>query len=376
MPAVSVIIPAYNQSHYLAEAIQSVLGQTYPDFEIIVVDDGSTDDTPAVAKRFNDPRVRYIYQENRGLSGARNTGIRNSVGEYLTYLDSDDLFSEEKLALLVEELEKNQSIGFVAGQAIPIDENGRRVGKIFNSPPPEDIHLLLIRNPFHVGSVMLRRSWQEKAGEFDEKLRSYEDWDMWLRLALAGCSMGWVAQPVSYYRFHSAQMTRIGAQMTAATFAVLDKFFTNPALPGSWEALHDQAYSHAYLRAAAQAYNASDCETAKTCLERAVDLNPELLNNNADQLAGIFNAWTDLPKTGDPLAFAERIYNNLPESLAPLQRQRRKMLGQAAVRAAFSAYHHGDMKRTRHYAVRGMIYSPEWLLNQGVWSILVHSFIN
>ncbi|NIW46854.1 MAG: glycosyltransferase, partial [Gammaproteobacteria bacterium] len=92
MSTVSVIIPAYNQGHYLGECVQSVLDQTYPDFEIIIVNDGSTDNTQRVAKSFSDPRIKYIYQENRGLSGARNTGIRNAIGTYVTYLDSDDLF--------------------------------------------------------------------------------------------------------------------------------------------------------------------------------------------------------------------------------------------------------------------------------------------
>ena len=376
MATVSVIIPAYNQSHYLGAAIQSVLEQSYPDFEAIVVDDGSTDDTPIVARGFNDQRVRYIYQENRGLSGARNTGIRNSVGTYITYLDSDDLFLKDKLSLLVGELERNKTAGFVAGQAIPIDENGKPVGKIFNSPPPDDLRMLLLRNPFHVGSVMVRRSWQEKVGFFDESLRSYEDWDMWLRLALAGCEMVWVPQPVSLYRFHSAQMTRIGSQMTTATFTVLDKIYADPGLPESWKLLRSQAYSHAYLRAAAQSYNAEDYVNAQSCLEKAVELNPELLRNDASQLADMFVAWTDLPKTGDPLAFVERIYDHLPDCLEPLRRKQRSALGQTAIQSAFSAYRQGDMDRTRHAVLRAFMYSPKWMLNQGAWSMLLRSTIN
>ena len=89
-PAVSVIIPCYNHAHYLCRAVQSVLAQTYADWEAIIVDDGSTDNTREVATRFSDPRVRYIYQENRGLSAARNTGISAAQGSYLAFLDADD----------------------------------------------------------------------------------------------------------------------------------------------------------------------------------------------------------------------------------------------------------------------------------------------
>jgi len=302
---VSVIVPAYNQGHYVGEAIQSVLDQTYQDFEIIVVDDGSTDKTAEVTKSFSDPRVHYIYQENRGLSGARNTGIRHSAGIYLTFLDSDDLFLPEKLELLVACLGDNSEIGLVAGQAIPINETGQPVGRIFDVPLPEDTSQLLLGNPLHVGSVMVRREWQVKAGFFDESLRSYEDWDMWLRLALLGCKMGWVDQPVSLYRFHQAQMTRDGQQMTTATFAVLEKTYNDPSLPVAWQAIRDQAYSQAYIRAAAQAYTARDYDSAGDCLNQAVQLNPQLVADNARLLARQVAGWAHYAKTGDSLAFLE-----------------------------------------------------------------------
>ncbi len=256
MPKIAVIIPAYNQSQYLSQAIQSVLDQTFSDWEAVIVDDGSTDATRSVALSYPDSRLRYVYQENRGLSAARNTGIRNSSAPNLSFLDSDDMFLPEKLTVLLAALEQSPELGLVAGQAVPVDENGKRVGKVMDTPLPDQAERLLLGNPLHVGSVLLRRSWQEQAGFFDESLRSYEDWDMWLRLGHLGCRMGYVNQPVSLYRFHTAQMTRIGAQMTTATFAVLDKLYSNPDLPPAWQDLHDMAYSQAYLRAAAQAYHA------------------------------------------------------------------------------------------------------------------------
>jgi len=155
---VSVIIPAYNQGLYLKEAIQSVLDQTYPNFDLVIVDDGSTDDTAEVVHRFRDQRIRYIYQENRGLSAARNTGIQHSDGELLTFLDSDDLFFPDKLEVLVAELEQHPEVGFVAGQAVLIDEYGNPLGEVFNTPLPDDPARLLLWNPLHVCSVMVRRS--------------------------------------------------------------------------------------------------------------------------------------------------------------------------------------------------------------------------
>lgn len=372
---VSVIIPAYNQGHFLGQAIRSVLDQTYQDFEIIVVDDGSTDNTAAVVGEIIDPRLKYVHQANAGLSAARNTGIRNSAGAYLTFLDSDDIFLPDKLAILTQELDANGELGFVAGMAIPIDEAGRRVGKIFDTALDKNPATLLLGNPLHVGSVMLRRAWQEKVGFFDETLRSYEDWDMWLRLGLAGCQMGWVPRAVSLYRFHGAQMTRIGSQMTTATFAVLDNIFRRSDLPEAWLSLKNQAYSNAHLRAAAQAYHGQDYSTAQDCLEKALALNPPLADNDGESLVKIFLSWTDLPKAQDPLKYIDGIFTHLPGRLERLARKRRKILGQVAVQQGFEAYQRGERPRAQRSMLQAIGYWPLWLANRGVLSVLFRTSV-
>lgn len=375
MSTVSVIIPAYNQGNYLGACVKSVLDQTYRDFEIIIVDDGSTDNTCEVATQFSNPRVRYIYQDNRGLSGARNTGIRNATGTYITYLDSDDLFLPQKLEILIEKLESEPDLGFVAGQAVLIDENGQKIGDIFDAPPPSDPVDLLLGNPLHVGSVLLRREWQERAGFFDETLRSYEDWDLWLRLALAGCKMGWVDRPVSLYRFHRAQMTRHGNQMTAATFAVLDKIYSAPDLPGNWRALKNRAYSSAHLRAAPQAYREGFFEQAKTHMDAAVRLDPGLKANQAEALAKRISGWADYAKIDQPLNYLENVYAHLPESLAELQKRRRAELGQKALQVAFRSYAQGNLPATRSAIWQGIRYNPGILADRGLLSIFARSLI-
>jgi glycosyltransferase involved in cell wall biosynthesis len=372
---VSVIIPAYNQSDYLGIAIQSVLDQTYQDIEILVIDDGSTDDTRKVANRFSDPRIKYIYQANKGLSGARNTGIRNSAGEYLTFLDSDDLFLPEKINLLASFLNSQTEIGFVAGQAIPIDEHGQRIGSLFDNPIPKDPSKLLLGNPLHVGSVMLRRSWQEKIGFFDESLRSYEDWDMWLRLAISGCKMGWIAQPVSKYRFHPQQMVRKSAQMTTATFAVLEKTYRNPDLSRNWHELRDEAYSNAHLRAAMQAYYHGDYESGKAHLSEAAALNRALVADNAKLLAARLAAYADSPKNPGPVKFLDDIYRNLPENFSVLLDRRNQDISQAAVRYAFEAYKGGNMAAARQAFLIAFRYQPKWIANRGVISLFSRSLI-
>lgn len=376
MPNVSVIIPAYNQGHYLGEAVRSVLDQTYQDFEIIIVDDGSTDNTADVAKSFSDPRVRYFHQKNGGLSAARNTGIRNATGEYITYLDSDDLFLPEKFSLLVTKLESEPELGFVAGQAILIDENGQSLDLIFDKQIPRDPAQLLLHNPLHVGSVMVRREWQARVGFFDETLRSYEDWDMWLRLARAGCKMGWVDQPVSLYRFHQAQMTRDGQQMTTATLAVLEKTYNDLSLPDAWQAMRSQAYSQAYLRAAAQAYTAKAYDVAADYMNQAVQLNPQLVADNARLLAGQVAGWAHYAKTGASLTFLEDVYNHLPDTLAVLRQQRRRVLALEAMQIAFTANDKKDFSTVRSSVWRAFCLQPGWLFNRGALSLFVRSWVH
>ena len=376
MVQVSVIIPAYNQGHYLAEAIQSVLKQTFRDFEILVIDDGSTDNTAEITQGFSDQRVVYYYQPNKGLSAARNTGLRHARGEFISYLDSDDLFLPKKLEFLITALRQNPRWGMVAGQALIINENGAQTGNIYASPLPEPIENLLLGNPLHVGSVLVHRRWQALAGEFDESLRSYEDWDMWLRLAKIGCQFGWVDEPVAYYRFHTAQMTRIGRQMTEATFAVVDKTFTDPNLPESWRALKDKAYSNANLRAMAQSYLAEDINQAQAYMREAIRLDPLLIAGQSDVLAKRLSALSESPKNACRLSFLERIYANLPDEADILRKRAPQELGRVAYEAGLSAYHQREYQKSRRYLAKAIQYYPSLITNPGVIPTFIKSCLH
>ena len=368
---VSIIIPAYNQSQYLAAAIKSALAQTYRAIEVLVVDDGSTDDTRQVAASFTDPRVRYIYQDNRGLAAARNTGLRHATGGFVSFLDSDDLFLPEKLALLVAALDEQPALGLVAGEAVLIDEHGEPLGEVFERPIPAEPSDLLLGNPLHVGAVVVRREWQERAGFFDESLRSYEDWDMWLRLARAGCRMGWVARRVSLYRFHRAQMTRIGTQMTTATFAVLKKTFDDPDLPKAWRLRRDEAYSRAHLRAAAQAYTGRDFPAAAGHMRDAVRANPSLAGGGAEPVARIIAGWANYVKTPDPLGFLQGVYDHLPEELAPLRARRRRDLAAEALHLAAAAWRRQDARAMRSLAWQALCYRPVLAFDRSAIAMLL-----
>lgn len=209
VPKVSVVIPTYNYAHFLPEAVQSVLAQTFPNFELIIVDDGSTDNTPEVAKRFlGDPRVRYVRQENRGLSAARNTGIREARGKYVAFLDPDDLWLPEKLEKQVALVEKDVDIALAYCTVEFMDTDGAPLPHVaWPHPPGAGVKELLYMN-WVVGSgssVLVRKAVFEEAGLFNESLRGLEDIDMWLRI-LHGREWACEEQPLARIRRHGKSM--------------------------------------------------------------------------------------------------------------------------------------------------------------------------
>ncbi len=207
MPKVSVIIPTYNRANYIGEAIESVLAQTYQDYEIIVVDDGSTDNTRKVLEQF-DGHIEYIYQENRGEAAARNTGLLVSKGEYLVLLDSDDTILPQKLERQVAFLDTHPSVGVVYSDLYFVDEDGKQLmlHSAYKGKKGDSGNVLeaLIRrgNFIPVHSAMVRRSCFDVVGQFNESLFIGTDWEMWLRLA-EQYTFQYIDIPSGNYRVHA-----------------------------------------------------------------------------------------------------------------------------------------------------------------------------
>jgi glycosyltransferase involved in cell wall biosynthesis len=187
-PRVSVLIPAYNAAQYLSGALESVIAQTFSDWEIVLVDDGSTDSTPDIAANFKSKlgdRLVYIRQLNRGASAARNTGLRQCRGELLAILDADDEWLPQHLEGGVRLLDANPEVGLIYGTVFEVDPQGRR--SLPASPPgrsgwiARDIYLR--RVPLHFCTFMLRRACIAVAGVFDETMATTEDRDWWYRIA-------------------------------------------------------------------------------------------------------------------------------------------------------------------------------------------------
>jgi glycosyltransferase involved in cell wall biosynthesis len=219
------VIPAYNAAGFVGRAVDSVLAQTHQAREILVINDGSTDDTPQVLEAYGD-RIRVIHQHNGGLSNARNRGIREARGDYVAFLDADDRWLPEKLARQVEILAQQPEIGFCSTRTL-VETPTHEITGEWSCPRVEGSLLatLFLRNGAIPGSgsgVMVRSPLIEQAGGFDENLPSLEDIDCWMRLA-AISQYACIDEPLTVIVKHPDSMSRNLGRMREAALTVMRK---------------------------------------------------------------------------------------------------------------------------------------------------------
>lgn len=258
---VSVIVPVYKAEKYISDTIQSLLAQTYENFEVIIVDDGSPDKSIEICRQFTDSRIKIVQQSNRGLAGARNTGIRQAQGDYLSFLDADDLWTPDKLEKHVKHLNSSPSVGVSFSYSAFIDELGQNIGlyqiprKIKEITPP----YILCRNPIGNGSAgVFRRDVFEKIrfqdnlhGKvedfyFDEHFRQAEDVECWLRIAIqTNWKIEGVPEVLTLYRITSGGLSASALKQYNALEKLLEKVQVN--YPDLYEGYGDLARAY-YLR--------------------------------------------------------------------------------------------------------------------------------
>jgi glycosyltransferase involved in cell wall biosynthesis len=222
MPRVSVVIPTFNCAGYLGRALRSALSQSYRDFEILVVDDGSTDDTRELVAQFGDA-VRYFHRANGGLSAARNLGLSHAGGELIAYLDADDLWYPQRLEEGVRFLDAHAECGVVHSEVTIIDAADavihqrwhRETGQAY--PEGACVLDLLERSHVYVPTVLERRACIERVGVFDERLKSTQDYLHWIRIAMEGMAFGYIAEPLALYR-------RTGSSLSSNPRRVLEDY--------------------------------------------------------------------------------------------------------------------------------------------------------
>jgi len=277
-PRVSAIIPTYNYARYVAAAVESVLSQSFEDLEIVVVDDGSTDDTSDTLRPLG-TRILYISQAHRGLAAARNLGIRVSRGRYVAFLDSDDLWLPDKVSMQVARLDAEPAVGLVYTEAALFNDESRTEtphGFWSEHPSGKILSRLLRRNVVPSPTPMVRRELFAQVGPFDESLSACEDWDMWIRIARVS-EFAYVDRMLAKYRVHSANMSLDQERMMAGRYRVLEKAFSAIGASSQARRLRRSVFSRWHADYAVHHFYAERYEQAKREVIRAIALHPGCL---------------------------------------------------------------------------------------------------
>jgi GT2 family glycosyltransferase len=231
VPSFSVVIAAYQAVATVREAVESALAQSKPAHEVIACDDGSTDGTSDVLEAYR-PGVTIVSQDNRGVSAARNAAARLATGEFLAFLDADDVYLTERLEALGELAVARPDLHVLTADAF-LESGGVVLRRCYDPSWPfavDDQRLAILERNFVLGHAAVRRERFLAVGGFDESLRHAEDWDLWLRLVLDGARIGLVSEPLSRYRITHGSLSSQRATLLAGEVRVLEKALAHAEL--------------------------------------------------------------------------------------------------------------------------------------------------
>ena len=279
MPKVSVVIPTYGGAEFLGEAIQSVLRQTYQDFELIVVNDASPDATDEVVRQFDDPRLRYIkHEQNRGVANARKTGVMQSRGAFIAHLDQDDFFHPEKLQAHVDYLDQHPDVGFTYNSRYELYPVSGAVREILRPSPELTLADFVLGFPLAPSVWVQRREWILR-DEIWEEQTFYRGREIVIcgRLYMAGCKFAMIDRVLNYRRYHRDRVIKNVARQCEAERTCQQIIFNDPRFPPELLALQEIASSNIYAMWSYVAYLQGDVDLGSELLASAVRLNPALL---------------------------------------------------------------------------------------------------
>jgi glycosyltransferase involved in cell wall biosynthesis len=348
-PLVSVIVATFNRAHIISPALESALQQTLTNYEIIVVDDGSTDNTREFLTRRYGDKIRYIGKtKNEGLASARNTGIEASRGTYIALLDDDDLWLPEKLALQVHRAQKNPALGLVYCGACKVNEAGEVLELIKPTKRGAIFEDMLYRN-YLLGPAsvaLIARDVLLKTGCFDKNLCPCADWDLWIRIARCA-EVDFVEEPLVHYVIHDNNMHKDIHGMEKDTFAILDKYWPALVKEKGCSDRKNKTYSDHCIHFARHYYQGGERESFKRLLYRALEyypLNQVTIHGNdlTEKENALFEVFHDFwsKRTG-------------PEDSA----NKKKSYTTHYSTLAWEYYHRDDLKRFRRSVARAFYHS-------------------
>ncbi|MEZ5308597.1 MAG: glycosyltransferase [Pyrinomonadaceae bacterium] len=271
---VSVIIPSYNASHFVVAAVESVLAQTHSNIEVIVVDDGSTDSTSGVLEAYLD-RIRYFRKENGGVSLARNFGAEAATGEYLAFLDADDVWLPEKIELQLKAILESDNAKASHTAFFVTDEHLEPVGTTRSDLGGNLIEDLLFSGNV-VGtpsSVVVEKELFLQSKGFDPELSYCADWDMWIKLALL-TGFAYVDEPLVKYRQHSENMSNNASLLESDSVKMFEKVFAGGMLPSEFSKRRSDVDGRNYMVLAGTYFQAGSYADFMRCAARSIKNQP------------------------------------------------------------------------------------------------------
>jgi len=387
---VSVIMPVYNGEKYLRRAIESVLAQTYSSFELIVVDDGSTDNSREIASSFGD-KIRHICQENKGLGGARNTGILASCAEFVGLLDADDEWMPNYLEKMMRLVRHHPNAAVYYCTARGMDSNGNNLPRIFGRVIKSIDQRLLRANFIIPSTVILRRSVIVDIGLFEQDNRDIhgcEDWDLWLRLLPSHPFVG-TTETLVRYRLHSNTFSANSDHMQKAVKAVIEKNFgLDDGNYTYWIEDKKRAFGGVYrYQALMSVQKKGDWTTAIVTLLKAFEIDPTLTIDLDLFYDLAFGARTSGDSDVGPESALVQNYQRIMSVLErffdehlELESLRNMARGTAYYAIGLVAYNVGRKDLSKRFLSKALALSPRFLLNpridQRIDLILVKSFIS
>jgi glycosyltransferase involved in cell wall biosynthesis len=319
-PKVSVIIPTYGGANFLGEAIQSVLNQTYTNFELIVVNDASPDHTDEIVRQFNDPRLNYIkHEQNRGVANARKTGVMASCGEIIAHLDQDDLFHHEKLQIHVSYLEQHPEIGFTYNSRFELYPTSGAVREILRPSSNLTLGDFVLGFPLAPSIWVQRREWALRAEIWEEKT-FYHGREIVIcgRLYMAGCKFAMIDRVLNYRRYHRNRAISNIVRKCEAERICQQIIFDDSRCPADVLALQNVAFSNIYAIWAYVGYLQGEFETGRQLISAAVRLNPALLHGTPPALVNDLIVDSIDDEGANHETVLRDIFENLPRELSGL----------------------------------------------------------
>lgn len=321
-PLVSVVIPAYNQAAFLGETIRSVLSQTFPHFEVIVVNDASTDDTDAVVHTCADPRLRYVRHEtNAGLPSARNTGIRAATGDLVALLDADDLFLPGKLEAHVAFMAARPEVDVSYNARFELNHSATTIREIWQPPDTVGLVDLMLGFPFAPSDMVARRARLLEAGLFDPRMGSAEDTDLPCRMALAGCRFAGIGRVLNARRYHSGRGRKHLQRRRDDVARALEAVFADPRCPPGALGVRGAAMTHHLMVLVSLALMQHETGLARAFVRELARTAPTVLEGHPSALVSFLMMESVADDRLDHEALLREMMDQLPPELAWLEGQ-------------------------------------------------------